>query len=64
MLAESWQDETGAWRRGLFLQVNRLAAALLEEHVLALAGDVRAARRGRILRRGAARAAARGRVRV
>lgn len=39
-LAESWQDDTVALGGAVFLQVNRLAASLLEAHVLALAGDV------------------------
>lgn len=39
-LEESWQDETLSLGGSIFLQVNRLAAKLLEEHVLALAGDV------------------------
>jgi 23S rRNA (uracil1939-C5)-methyltransferase len=39
-LEESWQDEELALGGAMFLQVNRAAAALLEEHVLALAGDV------------------------
>lgn len=40
VLAESWQDETVSLGGAVFLQVNRFAAELLEEHVLALAGDV------------------------
>jgi 23S rRNA (uracil1939-C5)-methyltransferase len=39
-LSESWQDEELALGGAAFLQVNRRAAALLEEHVLALAGNV------------------------
>jgi 23S rRNA (uracil1939-C5)-methyltransferase len=39
-LAESWQDEELALSGTVFLQVNRAAAAVLEEHVLSLAGDV------------------------
>jgi 23S rRNA (uracil1939-C5)-methyltransferase len=39
-LAESWQEEDVALSGAVFLQVNRAAAALLEEHVVALAGDV------------------------
>lgn len=39
-VAESWQDEEISLGGAVFLQVNRGAAALLEEHVLALAGDV------------------------
>jgi 23S rRNA (uracil1939-C5)-methyltransferase len=39
-LAESWQDEDLAVGGAVFLQVNRGAAALLEEHVLQLAGNV------------------------
>jgi 23S rRNA (uracil1939-C5)-methyltransferase len=37
---ESWQDEELSLGGAMFLQVNRAAAVLLEEHVLALAGDV------------------------
>jgi 23S rRNA (uracil1939-C5)-methyltransferase len=36
----AWQDEELDLGGGVFLQVNRGAAALLEDHVLALAGDV------------------------
>lgn len=39
-LAESWQDEEVALTGAVFLQVNRGAAARLEDHVLELAGDV------------------------
>jgi 23S rRNA (uracil1939-C5)-methyltransferase len=39
-LAESWQEEELALSGAVFLQVNRGAAALLEDHVLALCGDV------------------------
>lgn len=39
-LAESWQEEEVSVGGGVFLQVNRRAAALLEEHVLDVAGDV------------------------
>lgn len=39
-LVESWGDETLALGGGVFLQVNRGAAALLEEYVIELAGDV------------------------
>jgi len=39
-LHESWQDEDLALGGAVFLQVNREAAVLLEDHVLALAGDV------------------------
>lgn len=39
-LTESWQDEDLALGGAIFLQVNRSAAALLEAHVLELAGDV------------------------
>jgi 23S rRNA (uracil1939-C5)-methyltransferase len=39
-LEETWSDEDVALSGGVFLQVNRGSAALLEEHVLACAGDV------------------------
>jgi 23S rRNA (uracil1939-C5)-methyltransferase len=39
-LEESWQDQELDVGGAVFLQVNREAAALLEAHVLALAGDV------------------------
>jgi 23S rRNA (uracil1939-C5)-methyltransferase len=39
-LDESWSDEDLALGGAVFLQVNRAAAALLEEYVLACAGDV------------------------
>jgi 23S rRNA (uracil1939-C5)-methyltransferase len=39
-LEESWQDHELDLGGAVFLQVNRDAAALLEAHVLALAGDV------------------------
>lgn len=39
-LPETWGDETLELSGAAFLQVNREAAALLESHVLALAGDV------------------------
>jgi 23S rRNA (uracil1939-C5)-methyltransferase len=39
-VAEDWQDEELALSGTMFLQVNRAAAALLEDHVLGLAGDV------------------------
>jgi 23S rRNA (uracil1939-C5)-methyltransferase len=39
-LAEQWQDEELSLSGGVFLQVNRGAAALLEDHVLGLAGHV------------------------
>jgi 23S rRNA (uracil1939-C5)-methyltransferase len=39
-LEESWQDEDVILGGSVFLQVNRAAAALLEEHVLTLTGDV------------------------
>ncbi|HSJ08663.1 MAG TPA: methyltransferase domain-containing protein [Longimicrobiales bacterium] len=39
-LAESWQDEDLALGGAVFLPVNREAAVLLEDHVMALAGDV------------------------
>jgi 23S rRNA (uracil1939-C5)-methyltransferase len=39
-LTESWQDEELNVGGAVFLQVNREAAGLLEEHVLELAGDV------------------------
>lgn len=39
-VAESWQDEEISLGGAVFLQVNRGAAALLEEHVLQLAGGV------------------------
>lgn len=39
-LEEVWQDEELALGGAVFLQVNRQVAALLEEHVVALAGDV------------------------
>lgn len=39
-LRESWADEELGLSGAVFLQVNRGAAALLEEHVTALAGDV------------------------
>jgi 23S rRNA (uracil1939-C5)-methyltransferase len=38
-LPETWGDETVALSGAAFLQVNRSAAALLEEHVLARIGD-------------------------
>jgi 23S rRNA (uracil1939-C5)-methyltransferase len=40
-LAENWQDEQLSLGGAVFLQVNRGAAALLEEHVVACAGAVR-----------------------
>ncbi len=43
-LAESWEDEDVGLSGAVFLQVNRGAAALLEEHVAGLAGDVRGLR--------------------
>lgn len=39
-IQESWQDEELDVSGAVFLQVNRAAAELLEEHVLVLAGDV------------------------
>jgi 23S rRNA (uracil1939-C5)-methyltransferase len=39
-LEETWSDEELALGGAVFLQVNRGAAALLEAHVLACAGDV------------------------
>lgn len=39
-LTESWQDEDLDLSGSVFLQVNRAAAELLEEHVMQLAGDV------------------------
>lgn len=39
-LAESWADETLSLGGAVFLQVNRGAAALLDAHVMDLAGDV------------------------
>jgi 23S rRNA (uracil1939-C5)-methyltransferase len=39
-LDESWADEDVAVTGGVFLQVNRAAAALLEEYVLSVAGAV------------------------
>lgn len=39
-LRETWKDEELTLSGAAFLQVNRGAAALLEEHVLAIAGDV------------------------
>jgi 23S rRNA (uracil1939-C5)-methyltransferase len=39
-LPETWGDETVEVSGAAFLQVNRAAAALLEAHVMALAGDV------------------------
>jgi 23S rRNA (uracil1939-C5)-methyltransferase len=39
-LPETWGDETVELSGAAFLQVNRAAAALLEAHVMALAGDV------------------------
>ncbi len=39
-LPESWQEEDVALSGAVFLQVNRAAAALLEEHVVTLVGDV------------------------
>ncbi|HEU0054516.1 MAG TPA: methyltransferase domain-containing protein, partial [Longimicrobium sp.] len=39
-LPETWGDETVELSGAAFLQVNRFAAALLEAHVAALAGDV------------------------
>lgn len=43
-VAEAWTDEVVGLSGALFLQVNRGAAALLEAHVLALAGDVAGSR--------------------
>lgn len=43
-LAETWEDENVALSGAMFLQVNRAAATLLEEHVAALAGEVQGAR--------------------
>ncbi len=43
-LAESWEDEDVGLSGAVFLQVNRGAAALLEEHVAGLAGEVRGRR--------------------
>lgn len=43
-LPETWGDETVELSGAAFLQVNRGAAALLEDHVAALAGDVRGVR--------------------
>lgn len=40
VLEEIWTDEEVAISGGVFLQVNRKAAALLEDHVIALAGEV------------------------
>ncbi len=39
-LAESWQDEDLAVSGAIFLQVNRAAAALLQDYVIEIAGDV------------------------
>jgi 23S rRNA (uracil1939-C5)-methyltransferase len=39
-VTEDWQDEELALSGTMFLQVNRAAAALLEEHVLEMAGPV------------------------
>lgn len=39
-IQESWQDEDLDLSGSVFLQVNRAAAQLLEDHVLAIAGDV------------------------
>lgn len=39
-VAETWGEDTIKLSGGSFLQVNRAAAALLEAHVLTLAGDV------------------------
>jgi 23S rRNA (uracil1939-C5)-methyltransferase len=39
-LDESWQDEELSLGGAIFLQVNRAAAALLEQHVMQVAGDV------------------------
>jgi 23S rRNA (uracil1939-C5)-methyltransferase len=39
-LSESWQGEELSLGGAMFLQVNRGAAALLDEHVMQLAGDV------------------------
>src|SRR5690606_6539592 len=39
-LHESWQDEELSVGGAVFLQVNRRVAALLEDHVLRVAGDV------------------------
>jgi 23S rRNA (uracil1939-C5)-methyltransferase len=41
-LTERWQEEELSLGGAVFLQVNREAAALLEEHVVTLAGDVSA----------------------
>jgi 23S rRNA (uracil1939-C5)-methyltransferase len=43
-VAEQWGDDALGLSGALFLQVNRAAAALLEDHVLALAGNVRGQR--------------------
>jgi 23S rRNA (uracil1939-C5)-methyltransferase len=40
LLSEQWADEDVALSGAAFLQVNRAAAALLEDHVLAVAGAV------------------------
>jgi 23S rRNA (uracil1939-C5)-methyltransferase len=64
-LTESWQEEELALSGAVFLQVNRGAAALLEEHVMQVAGEVAGQRvvdaycgvglhARRLLRRGAA----------
>jgi 23S rRNA (uracil1939-C5)-methyltransferase len=39
-LSENWHEEELSVGGGIFLQVNREAAALLEEHVMQVAGDV------------------------
>ncbi|MGQ0812898.1 MAG: class I SAM-dependent RNA methyltransferase [Gemmatimonadota bacterium] len=39
-IAESWQDEDLDLSGSVFLQVNRAAAQLLEEHVMSMLGDV------------------------
>jgi 23S rRNA (uracil1939-C5)-methyltransferase len=43
-LPESWGDETLDLSGAAFLQVNRSAAALLEEHVMTIAGEVNGCR--------------------
>jgi 23S rRNA (uracil1939-C5)-methyltransferase len=43
-LPESWGDETLDLSGAAFLQVNRSAAALLEEHVMSLSGEVNGCR--------------------
>jgi 23S rRNA (uracil1939-C5)-methyltransferase len=43
-LPETWGEETVALSGAAFLQVNRAAARLLEEHVVGLAGEVAGAR--------------------